>query len=210
MSKSTDNSVETWQFPEIDGAHSVNENLKNIKIPTANELENIQQLARKEALDKGYKDGLEKGLSEGKGQMLQQAKNLQSLITSLAEPLKDFDEQVESELVELAIQIAKQIIRRELKTDPGQIVAVVREAIAALPSSSHQIKLHLHPEDANLVKTALQLEESASDRWHIIEDPVLARGGCRVLTENSQIDATIENKLTTLIASLLGDEREVT
>lgn len=197
----------SFQFPEIDGSHSVNETLQNVKIPTANELEGIQQQARQEASEKGYQEGLAKGMKAAEAKIAQQARSLKSLISSLAEPLKELDEKVETELVELALLIAKQLIRRELKLDSGQVVAVVKEAVAALPSSSHTIKLYLHPEDAGLVKTALQLDATESDRWKIIEDPVLTRGGCRVQTENSQIDATIENRLSSIIANLLGDER---
>jgi len=32
-----------------------------------------------------------------------------------------------------AIRLARQIVRRELKTDPTQIIGIIREAIAALP-----------------------------------------------------------------------------
>jgi len=207
LSKSSDVDAVSWQFPEIDGSHSVNEQLQNIKIPTANELESIQRQAYDEALEKGYQEGLAKGLKAGEVKITQQAQGIKNLMNSLAEPLKELDEKVENELVDLAILIAKQLVRRELKIDSGQVVAVVKEAVAALPSSSHLVKLHLHPEDASLVRAALQLDEAGSERWKIIEDPVLTRGGCRVKTENSQIDATIENRLSHLIANILGDER---
>ena len=207
LSKSSDGDVVSWQFPEIDGSHSVNEQLHNIKIPTANELESIQRQAHDEALEKGYQEGLAKGLKAGEAKITQQAQGIRNLMNSLAEPLKELDEKVESELVDLAILIAKQLVRRELKIDSGQVVAVVKEAVAALPSSSHLVKLHLHPEDASLVRAALQLDEADGEHWKIIEDPVLTRGGCRVQTENSQIDATIENRLSSIIANLLGDER---
>jgi len=207
LSKSSDGDVVSWQFPEIDGSHSVNEQLHNIKIPTANELESIQRQAHDEALEKGYQEGLTKGLKEGEAKIAQQAQGIKNLMNSLAEPLKELDEKVENELVDLAILIAKQLVRRELKIDSGQVVAVVKEAVAALPSSSHLVKLHLHPEDASLVRAALQLDEADGEHWKIIEDPVLTRGGCRVKTENSQIDATIENRLSHLIANILGDER---
>ena len=207
LSKSSDGDVVSWQFPEIDGSHSVNEQLHNIKIPTANELESIQRQAHDEALEKGYQEGLAKGLKAGEAKITQQAQGIRNLMNSLAEPLKELDEKVESELVDLAILIAKQLVRRELKIDSGQVVAVVKEAVAALPSSSHLVKLHLHPEDASLVRAALQLDEADGEHWKIIEDPVLTRGGCRVKTESSQIDATIENRLSHLIANILGDER---
>jgi len=61
------------------------------------------------------------------------------------------DEEVEKELILLVTGIATQIIRREIKMDPGQIIAAVREAIKVLPLSSQKISLYLHPEDADLV-----------------------------------------------------------
>ena len=41
----------------------------------------------------------------------------------------------------------------------------------------------------------------------IAEDPILPRGGCRVTSENSTIDAQVEQRLGAAIAAVLGDER---
>ena len=103
--------------------------------------------------------------------------------------------------------VAAQIIRREIKTDPGQVIAAVREAISILPLASQQISLHLQPEDAELVRSALALDEM-SPAWKIIEEPLLTRGGCQVVTETSTIDATVENRTAAVIASVLGDQRD--
>jgi len=65
----------------------------------------------------------------------------------------------------------------------------------------------LHPEDAGLVRSALSLDEM-SPPWKIVEDPLITRGGCKVDTEVSHIDATVENRLTAVIATLFGGERE--
>jgi len=105
------------------------------------------------------------------------------------------------------MSVATQIIRREIKTDPGQVVGAVREAVSALPVSSRKITLHLHPEDASLVRSALALDEM-SPAWEIVEEPLITRGGCKVDTETSRIDATIENRLAQIIANVLGDQRE--
>jgi len=45
-------------------------------------------------------------------------------------------------------------------------------------------------------------------RWRIVEEPTLTRGGCRVESEDSRIDATVEARLGALIARALGGERE--
>jgi flagellar assembly protein FliH len=50
----------------------------------------------------------------------------------------------------------------------------------------------------------LNAEEHA---WKVVDDPVLARGGCKVLTDTSQIDASLETRLTAILATVLGGER---
>ncbi len=125
----------------------------------------------------------------------------------LARPLEDLDERVEESLVSLAMSVARHLVRRELKTDPGQVIAVVREAVSALPLTTQMVHLHLHPEDAELVRETLAVHEGDTP-WHVVEDPVLIRGGCRVVTEISQVDASVEHRVAAAIAKVLGEERE--
>jgi flagellar assembly protein FliH len=66
--------------------------------------------------------------------------------------------------------------------------------------------VHLHPEDAVLVRERLA-EPNADRAWSVVEDPVICRGGCRVSSENSTIDAQVESRLGAAIAAALGDER---
>jgi len=132
---------------------------------------------------------------------------LSALLESLNEPFKQLDERVEKALVDLVIGIATQLIRREIKTDKGQIVAVVREAVKALPVANQKIILRLHPEDATLVVKALKLDAQSS-QWQIEEDPLLTRGGCIVETGDSHVEATVENRLAAIVANILGGERQ--
>jgi flagellar assembly protein FliH len=221
-----------WEAPEVGARNARTNNQIKIqqrsgrdkqtekpKILTVDEIETMQDQAYLESFQKGekkgYEVGYEKGHMEGskKGYdenlelLNQQAELLKKLMESLSEPFKQLDEQVEQELVKLAMGVATQIIRREIKTDPGQIIGAVREAISALPVSSRKITLHLHPEDASLVRSALALDEM-SPAWELIEEPLITRGGCKVDTETSRIDATIENRLAQIIANVLGDQRE--
>ena len=73
--------------------------------------------------------------------------------------------------------------------------------------ATRHVRIFLHPEDAELVKENLAIGESKDRRWEIVEDPVLTRGGCRVVTEVSQIDSTIEHRLNAIISEVLGSER---
>ncbi|MCX8049936.1 MAG: flagellar assembly protein FliH [Methylohalobius sp.] len=164
--------------------------------------------------DKGFQQGYREGKEKAEGQAKAQAEQalasevayLRQLMKALIDPLEQVDAQVEQELIALAMLTAKHLIRRELKTDPGQIVAVVREALALLPVARRHVTLVLHPKDAELVRGALDLGQSKV-AWKIVEDPTLTRGGCRVETETSRIDATVENRLSAVIAAALGGER---
>lgn len=169
---------------------------------TAQHVERIQKQAYDEGFARGQADGLA-AAQQATGERLQR---LQQILDALGTPLKELDERVEQELVTLALSIARLIVRREIRTDPAQVIAAVREAMAALPAAARKVRLHLHPEDAALVREQLRPSEEGHG-WHLVEDPSISRGGCKILTETSQIDATVESRLTAIVAEVLGGER---
>ncbi len=202
---------ERWELPVIEAKKTGDktQDTQETQPITAAEIESIQKQAYTEGHGNGYRDGYEKGLAEGEAEIRQQAETFQSLIQILDTPFADLDEQVVEQTAQLAIAIARQIIRRELHTDPGQVVAVVREALKALPVMSRKIRVFLHPEDAMLVREVLSLHDEGdeSQTWKVIEEPLLSRGGCKITSENSTIDATVETRLQRLITEILGGER---
>jgi len=124
----------------------------------------------------------------------------------LAKPFEELDAEVERELLNLAMALARQIVRRELKTDPTQIIGIIRDAITALPVAARDVRVHLHPEDATVMRENLAPTESER-AWAIVEDPVMARGGCQITTTTSRIDARLETRLNTILSELMGTER---
>ena len=132
---------------------------------------------------------------------------LEGILKLLARPLDALDDAVESELARLALAIGKHLARRELKCEPAQVIALVRESVALLPLSSREVKVHLHPEDAATLRE--RLAPAVSERaWTLIEDPTLTRGGCIVRSESSRIDARVESRIAAVAASLFGEERD--
>jgi len=198
---------ERWELPAVGGARSGSEDLSVDAVRglvSAQKLEEIRKAAAREGFEQGRREGFQAGQHEVQNRV----QRLSQVLTALAEPLREVDAQVEEELVALAVAIARQLIRRELKLDPTEIVAVVREALAVLPSHARNIQLVLHPEDAALVREKLAVGEGDERRWRIVEEPTLTRGGCKVATDHSRIDATVEKRLAAAIARVLGGERE--
>lgn len=155
---------------------------------------------REEGREHGHREGLEAGAAD----IAARRALLETAMNELAAPLAALDAALEQELLALVVALARQLIRRELKTAPGEIVATIRETIPLLPVTERQVLLHLHPEDAALIR---ELGTVAAG-WQIVEDGTLSRGGCRLESGHSRIDATVEARLNTAIVALLGGERE--
>ncbi len=229
FSESELQALKTWEAQEDFGL-SRSETVEVVEAPrtlTVEEIEAMQKQAYAEAFQQGRVQGFEhgtlEGFEEGKRQgyeigrvqgyqeslhlLQKQVADMMLLMEAFSEPFQKLDESVEEELVKLAITIAGQVIRREIKQDPGEIIAVIREAVKVLPSASQKITLTLHPEDAVLLRSTLKLDDSLP-AWRLLENPLLSRGGCTVETETSRIDATLEHRLAAVVASVFGDERQ--
>lgn len=176
--------------------------LKNAGLMTAAQLARIEQQAHAEGFARGHTEGL----AAGKADVEARAVRLDGLLMTLARPLDALDAEVIDQLFALAVALARQLVRREFKTDPGEIVVVVREAVSALPAAAREVSVRLHPEDAALLRDCLSLSEGARP-WGVVEDPVLARGDCRVSADISRVDATLETRLNAVVSAALGGER---
>ena len=194
-----------WQAPEVADAHGAAA-AAHAAPPTAARIEEIQRQAYEEAFALGRREGLE----QGRRQAQEKAERLEAILDLLGEPLRELDERVVEEVVGLALTVARHLVRREIRTDPGQIVAVVQQAAAALPAAARRVRVVLHPEDAATVREALNGagRPERGGAWQIVEDPAMMRGGCRVETEHSRVDASVEKRLAAIAAELLGGERE--
>jgi len=175
-------------------------------------VEQLDALER-EAWEKGFAAGREAGMAAvrqeeqaGLAELERRTRQLASILDFMAKPMADLDDQVQRQLALLAGAIARQVVRRELKTHPDQIIGAIRETVSLLPLTARDVRVHLHPEDAKLVRA--RLSEATSERaWTIIEDPILTQGGCLVTSEDSTIDAQVEQRIGAAIAAVLGEER---
>ena len=161
------------------------------KLPTAEDIERIHRDAHKQGYDAGYEEGTARARME--------ALRLHTLVEQLDGALAEFDQKVAEELLGLALEVARQVLRQAIAARPETILEVVKEALLQLP---HQhAALYLHPEDASLVRSYLgdQLAH-AGHRLH--EEPAMARGGVRVDAGGSHLDASIETRWRRVLESM--------
>ena len=158
-----------------------------------------------QAYQRGFTDGWEKGMIEGENTWHAQAeKKIKPLLTSLQDALhqlnnlrKETYQEIEKEVVELALAIARQVICQEITIDKEIVVCVAREALAKVEDPG-RIKIKMSPSDLQFIKeTRSQLSSMIENVDHVTFEAAenIQSGGCIIETDLGEIDARIEKQL---------------
>jgi flagellar assembly protein FliH len=166
--------------------------------PTIYELEEIERQAREE----GYAAGLAEGRAAAKKELDERVARLDAICTAAARPLNEFDDAVERELALLATVIAQRVVARELQLDPSLIDRAVREAAAALPSATRDLRVWVHPADMDLLRELA----AAEPHWRFGANPSLQRGDCVLESASSRLDARVSTRLAAVVDAVIGDD----
>jgi flagellar assembly protein FliH len=157
------------------------------------------------AFHDGFADGIAQGLREGEQRGVELGtRKIEPLITGIKEALTQLNaireetyQQIEKEVVTLALAIAQKIICREVSTDKETVVCVAKKALAKVDDPGN-IKIMMNPSDLQFInETKYQLSNLIADVNHVTfegEDSIQS-GGCIIETELGEIDARIEKQL---------------
>jgi flagellar assembly protein FliH len=162
---------------------------------------------RKEGLEQGLKEGVEKGTQQG----LQRAQKdvdaklaaMDELMCHLTHAINEQDYVLEQALLNLVSSISRAVVGRELEINSSHILQIVREALAALPPSRDNVRIFVNPADVTLLDAA---RERNGDSWRVLPDDAVSRGGCRVETEQSLVDFTLERRFSAMIEQVLAKQ----
>ena len=185
-----------YQRWELDSFDAPKSGAKAVMLPTAAQLERLQQQA--------HEEGYAAGRHEGGAQVAAEAERLQQLAAALSEESRKFDQRVADDLLGLALAIAKQVLRQALKLRPELILATVNEVLGQLPLAQQRARLLLHPEDVVLVRLALG-ERLKQSGWELVQSAEIARGGCRLMSAVCEVDATLERRWQRVIEAIGGE-----
>ena len=224
---------ERWELPLLDssGNEVAREEERNVKPLTAADIEEIRQAAyadgleegrkegfetgHKEGLEKGHKDGFaagetegreqgtEKGLEETRKDVEAKLERLEHLMGELLVPIQRHEDELETALVNLTTVLSRAVLYRELSLDSSHIAAVVKKAMASLPSTSENVRIHIHPDDYQFVG---EVAERFEAKTSVVEDAAIMRGGCKLETRHSLVDYTIEKRFQKAVQDMLSEE----
>jgi len=161
------------------------------------ELARLRDAARAE----GYAEGLTAGRVEGE----QACGRMKQLAESFGNTLDNFDFRLADMVLELSLDVARQVVTGELAVRPERILDVVNLALKQMVETSREARLLLNPDDAALVRPHLD-QVLDKNRLRIVEDVRIARGGCLIETAQGDLDATLPGRWRQVV-QVLGSNK---
>ena len=160
-----------------------------------------QQAGASEGRQQGHAEGWQEGYNAGLEHVRNQADSLRALSLAMPDALRLAEKEVADDLLTLALDIARQVVRQALTLEPQLILAAVRELLQTEPALSGTPRLLLHADDMPLVQQYLA-EDLQAAGWLLRSDPAITRGGCRVQASSGELDATMETRWQRVAAAL--------
>ena len=168
---------------------------RNLISRAQEEADQIKESAAKE----GYKAGLE----EARNDIL----DLRESIANFISAKKEVFEYIAPDILEISVEIARKIIKKELEQDPQAIITMILEVMENLSKDETKITIRVNPMQADLVREELPKALSAKGteaRITVTADDSVETGGCVFLTSNGIIDAGLDTQLEILKEALKG------
>ena len=165
---------------------------------------NLISRAREEAQsikESSQKEGYQEGLNQAKADIEEMRDTLKEFMGAKQEV---FDT-VAPYVMEMSLDIAKKIIKREIETDPSIILDNIQELLKTLSKEESKITLKVNPIQVSLVKSEVPemlTNVGLEARIMVVPDDSIMEGGCLVETTNGVIDATIETQLSVISEAL--------
>lgn len=198
---------EQWDFGAVD---------------TASLLLAAQVRAREEASDAakndairqaGYAEGFAQGHAqatlEGQRQISEfiatqgreAAQQFAAIFESVQKQLADSEQVMAQGVLELACEVARQVLRQELTVNQNLLKPVISESLGVLVADSKTALVRLNPQDLKALQGNLE-DDQFNLSLTLRGDETITRGGCLIESAGTVVDGTLEKRWARAIASL--------
>lgn len=168
---------------------------RNLVSRAQEESENI----KKSAFEEGYRIGLEKS-NEDLAKFREEFKKFMSA-------RQDVFEYIAPDILEISVNIAKKIIKKELETDPQIIINTIIDVLKTVSKNEPKVTIRVKPQSVQFIKDTLPnitYQYGIDSKINIIADPAIEEGGCVFQTGNGIVDASIDTQLEIIKKALEG------
>lgn len=206
-------SFANWTLPEVatgkPAAQRDEGNRVVARALTARQLEEITARAHREGFAHGVREGRAAGFEQGKNEgraaareeLKQQIAQLQNIMKQLFDPIAEQNAAIETAMTQLSLDIARTVLARESALEAEALIPLVRRAIRELPVGERNITVLLHPQQIERVRDCAEWPAS----WRLQPDSRVDAGGCKVMTDHSLVDYSVEMRFRQVAAQLLAE-----
>jgi len=176
--------------------------------------EEAQEQARESAARQlGYAEGFAQGQAQAtlEGQRLlheyidsqgqEAARNYGQLFEAANAQIAQSHQVMAQGVLELACELARQVLRHELAANPNALQPVIREALGVLAADCKAAVVRLNPLDLEVLEDVLRQEFSGL-ALTLVADGTISRGGCLVESAGTVVDGTLEKRWSRVVARL--------
>lgn len=202
--------VASWHFSSMDSnlapvqAHEASEHAE----PSAAESADLQA-ERDQAWAAGFAQGRQQGEQETRAAMAEpvqqalqaNALRMGELLHGMADQLLTSEQKISRQLLELACDIARQVVRQELTVNTRQLRTVIGEALEMIVDDGLPATVRMHPDDLALMKASL-IETLGENAPEFAPDITITPGGCLIHTPSMAVDATVEKRWARAVGNL--------
>lgn len=154
---------------------------------------------KKSAFDEGYR----KGLEQAEADMAVFRKD----ITTFMNATRDVFEYIAPDILEISVDIAKKVIKKEVETDPQVLINTIVDVLKTLAKNEPKINIRVKPQAVQFIKDTLPnitYQYGIDAKINIVADPSIEDGGCVFQTNNGIVDASIDTQVEIIKKALEG------
>ena len=154
---------------------------------------------KKSAFEEGYRQGLEKACSD--------MEDFREQLSSFMSAKKDVFEFIAPDILEISVDIAKKIIKKELESDPQVLLNTIIEVLRSISKSEPKITIRVRPQSVQFIKDTIPnitYQYGIDSKINIVADPSIEDGGCIFQTNNGIVDASIDTQIEIIKKALEG------
>lgn len=168
---------------------------RNLVSRAHEESENI----KRSAFEEGYRLGLEKAQAD--------MEQFRDELSKFMNAKKDVFEYIAPDILEISVDIAKKILKREIETDPQIIIDTIIDVLKTVSKNEPKITIRVRPQSVQFVKDvlpSLSYEYGIDAKISVVADPSIDDGGCVLETNNGIVDASVDTQLEIIKKALKG------
>ncbi len=168
---------------------------RNLVSRAQEESENI----KKSAFEEGYRAGLEKAGSD--------LEKFRESLNSFMNAKKDVFEYIAPDILEISVDIAKKIIKKEVDADPQILIDTIVDILKTTSKNEPKIVIRVRPQAVQFIKDTIPnitYQYGIDSKINIVADPSVEEGGCIFQTNNGIVDASVDTQIEIIKKALEG------